>query len=89
MAWIQQNYLRTDTITTASARLVDAHAALPLTRALGSTEMASADGLRFVVPVRSVDGRTIGDGRRGPVVERLQELYLELVEADVASRAAP
>ena len=25
-----------------------------------------------VVPVRSVDGRTIGDGRRGPVVERLQ-----------------
>jgi TnpA family transposase len=54
LAWIQQNYLRTDTITTANARLVDAHAALPLTRALGSTELASADGLRFVVPVRSV-----------------------------------
>jgi branched-chain amino acid aminotransferase len=42
-----------------------------------------------VVPVRSVDGRTIGDGRRGPVVERLQELYRELVDADVASRVAP
>src|SRR3954463_11079186 len=42
-----------------------------------------------VVPVRSVDGRTIGDGRRGPVVERLQSLYRELVEGDVASRAAP
>ena len=39
-----------------------------------------------VVPVRSVDGRTIGDGRRGPVVERLQGLYRELVDADVAAR---
>jgi branched-chain amino acid aminotransferase len=42
-----------------------------------------------VVPVRSVDGRTIGDGRRGPMVERLQALYGELVDADVASRVAP
>ena len=41
-----------------------------------------------VVPVRSVDGRTIGDGRRGPVVERLQALYRELVDADVAARVA-
>jgi branched-chain amino acid aminotransferase len=39
-----------------------------------------------VVPVRSVDGRTIGDGRRGPLVERLQALYAELVDADVAAR---
>jgi len=42
-----------------------------------------------VAPVRSVDGRTIGDGRRGPVVERLQALYHELVDADVAARTAP
>ncbi len=42
-----------------------------------------------VVPVRSVDGRTIGEGRRGPVVERIQALYCELVGADVAARAAP
>jgi branched-chain amino acid aminotransferase len=41
-----------------------------------------------VVPVRSVDGRTIGEGRRGPVVECLQGLYRELVAADVASRSA-
>jgi len=39
-----------------------------------------------VVPVRSVDGRTIGDGRRGPMVERLQSLYQKLVDADVAGR---
>ena len=41
-----------------------------------------------VVPVRSVDGRVIGDGRRGPTVERLQALYRELVDADVEARAA-
>ncbi len=39
-----------------------------------------------LVPVRSVDGRTIGSGGRGPVVERLQGLYRELVDADVAAR---
>jgi hypothetical protein len=54
LAWIQQNYLRADTITNANIRLVDVHVRLPLTKALGSTELASADGLRFVVPVRSV-----------------------------------
>jgi branched-chain amino acid aminotransferase len=42
-----------------------------------------------VVPVRSVDGRTIGDGRRGAMVERLQALYREFLDADVASRTAP
>ncbi len=42
-----------------------------------------------LVPVRSVDGRTIGSGGRGPVVERLQRLYADHVVADVAGRAAP
>ncbi|GAA1902700.1 aminotransferase class IV [Lapillicoccus jejuensis] len=42
-----------------------------------------------VVPVRTVDGRTIGTGARGPVVERLQRLYAEHVEADVAGRTVP
>jgi branched-chain amino acid aminotransferase len=41
-----------------------------------------------VVPVRSVDGRTIGAGVRGPVVERLQGMYRELVAADVSERQA-
>ena len=42
-----------------------------------------------VVPVRSVDGRTIGTGKPGPVVERLQDMYRDLVAADVAGRTAP
>jgi hypothetical protein len=43
LAWIQQSYIRADTITTANDRLVDVHAALPLTKALGGGELASAD----------------------------------------------
>jgi branched-chain amino acid aminotransferase len=42
-----------------------------------------------LVPVRSVDGRTLGSGARGPVVERLQRLYADHVVADVTGRAAP
>ena len=32
-----------------------------------------------VLPIREVDGRTVGDGRRGPVTERLQALYFDQV----------
>lgn len=42
-----------------------------------------------VVPVRMVDGRTIGTGKRGPMVERLQNMYVDLLDADVAGRTAP
>ena len=42
-----------------------------------------------VVPAVRIDGRTIGDGRRGPTVERLQSLYRQLVDDDVAARVAP
>jgi branched-chain amino acid aminotransferase len=42
-----------------------------------------------VVPVHTVDGRTIGSGHRGPMVSRLQELYADLARRDVAARTAP
>ena len=41
-----------------------------------------------VVPVRTIDGRMIGDGQPGPMVARLQQLYRALVERDVALRSA-
>ncbi len=33
-----------------------------------------------VTPIRELDGRTIGDGGRGPITERLQSLYFDQVE---------
>jgi branched-chain amino acid aminotransferase len=35
-----------------------------------------------LTPVHEIDGRTMGDGKRGPMVERLQEAYLQLVERE-------
>ena len=32
-----------------------------------------------VTPVRELDGRTIGSGKRGPITERLQKLYFDVV----------
>jgi branched-subunit amino acid aminotransferase/4-amino-4-deoxychorismate lyase len=40
------------------------------------------------VPVREVDGRTIGDRDDRPTTRRLRELYQEAVERDVARAAA-
>lgn len=38
-----------------------------------------------LAPVGEIDGRRIGDGKRGPMVERLQKLYLDLIHADTAA----
>lgn len=35
----------------------------------------------FVMPVIEIDGRTIGEGKPGPLTKRLRELYLELARA--------
>ena len=35
-----------------------------------------------VAPVSTIDGRSIGDGGRGPMVESLQQLYLALLEQE-------
>ena len=36
-----------------------------------------------VTPIREVDGRVIGDGKRGPVTEKLQSLYFDVVHGRV------
>jgi TnpA family transposase len=67
LAWVQQNYIRAETLTQANARLVDYHTKLPLAKAWGGGEVASADGMRFVVPVRTINAgpnsRYFGVGR--------------------------
>ena len=54
MAWVSQNYLRDDTLVKANASLVAAQSRITLAKAWGGGEVASADGIRFVVPVRTV-----------------------------------
>jgi len=55
LLWVQQNYMRAETITRANARLVAAQGLIRLARAWGGGDVATADGLRFVVPVRTLN----------------------------------
>ncbi len=55
LSWVQQNYIRSETIIRANARLVDAQTRIPLAIIWGGGEVASADGLRFSVPVRTIN----------------------------------
>ena len=54
LGWVKQNYIRADTLTAANAKLVAAQNDIDLVRAWGAGEVASADGLRFVVPIRTI-----------------------------------
>lgn len=57
ISWVQQNFLRAETLIAANAKLVDAQSEIPLAQQWGGGEVASADGLRFVVPVRTINAR--------------------------------
>ena len=59
-----------------------------LTDVYGADEAFVTGTFAGVAPVGEVDGRTIGDGGRGPMVERLQRLYLTLIETDCARQEA-
>jgi TnpA family transposase len=54
LAWVKQNYYRDECLTDANVVLVAAQNQLPLAHAWGDGECASADGMRFVVPIRTV-----------------------------------
>lgn len=55
LSWVRQNYLRAETLVQANARLVDHQATLSLARKWGGGEVASADGMRFVTPVKTIN----------------------------------
>jgi len=54
LSWLDQHYIRDDTLAQSNATLVAAQSSLALADLWGGGEVASADGMRFVVPVRSV-----------------------------------
>ncbi|GAT70050.1 transposase [Planomonospora sphaerica] len=55
LSHVDQNYLRAETHTAANARLIDAQAKIPIVAWWGGGLVASVDGLRFVVPVRTIN----------------------------------
>lgn len=53
--WVKQNYLRAETLVKANAKLVDHQSTLSLVRKWGGGEVTSADGMRFVTPIRTIN----------------------------------
>ena len=58
-----------------------------LTEVYGADEAFTTGTFAGVVPVRSIDDRSFGESLPGPMVTRLQGLYRDLVQRDVAFRA--
>jgi len=54
LLWVDQNYIRDETITASNAILVAAQNQNKLAKKWGGGDIASADGMRFIVPVRSL-----------------------------------
>ena len=59
-----------------------------LTEAYSAQEAFLTGTYAGIAPVTEIDGRPISAGR-GPVVERLQQLYLRLIERDIAAQPPP
>lgn len=55
LAFVAQNYFRAETETRANTRFVDYQATIALARQWGGGDIASVDGLRFVVPIRTIN----------------------------------
>jgi len=53
-----------------------------LTDVYGADEAFVTGTFAGLAPVREIDGRIIGDGERGPMVEKLQQLYLAMLEQE-------
>ncbi|MEO5559671.1 MAG: aminotransferase class IV [Dokdonella sp.] len=58
-----------------------------LTDVYGAEEAFVTGTFAGLTPAREIDGRIMGDGKRGPMVARLQQLYMALVKEE--SRAEP
>ena len=69
LSHVDQNYLRPENYAAANAALITAQAEIPLAQAWGGGLVAAVDGMRFVVPVRSIhtrpNPRYFGQRRRG------------------------
>ncbi|KAJ5735878.1 Aminotransferase class IV [Penicillium malachiteum] len=59
-----------------------------LTEVYGADEAFCTGTFPSQIHVSEVDGRQIGDGKRGAVTERIQQLYAELVKWDTARSRA-
>jgi hypothetical protein len=54
LTWVEQNYFRSETLQLANAVIIEYLSKLLLTKSWGNGNIASADGLRHVVPLKTI-----------------------------------
>jgi TnpA family transposase len=54
LSWVSQNYVRAEMIAAANEHLLGRYRRIPLVQVLGDGHIATVDGIRFRVPVRSI-----------------------------------
>lgn len=79
LSWVAQNFIRSETLAAANAKIVSAHAKLTITRHWGDGQIASADGMRFMVPKTAIhagpNARYFGQGRGVTWYNMLSDQY--------------
>jgi branched-chain amino acid aminotransferase len=53
-----------------------------VTECYGASEAFVTGTFAGIAPVTEIDGRTIGTGERGPIVEQMQRWYVELLDRE-------
>ncbi|UNC52656.1 Tn3 family transposase [Enterobacter huaxiensis] len=90
LTWTDSNYIRDETIWEAYAILVAAQSGVPLANIWGGGEVASADGMRFVVPVRTVHAgpnpKYFKEGRRVTWYNLIFEQYSGINDCHVTKQ---
>jgi branched-chain amino acid aminotransferase len=82
--YILEGVTRARVLSIARAHGIACHEAdFALRKVYAADEAFCTGTFAGLMPVREVDGRRIGDGSRGPVTARLQQLYDAAIEADV------
>jgi len=70
----------------AEAGLALGETNIPPEALFSADEVFITSSIKGVVPVASVNGKTIGSGTRGPITRRFQELYAARVERECGER---
>ncbi len=65
----------------AEAQLRVEERAFTVEEAQGAAEAFMTSATQLVMPIVAIDGAPVGDGRPGPLVRRLRELYLDMATA--------
>ncbi len=88
LSWVKQNYIRAETLLSANARLLDFQSSLALAGYWGGGEVASADGMCFVTPVKTVNygpnRKYFGSGRSITWYNFLSDQYPVEIKTDTA-----